>query len=91
MSMLKSSEIIGLIAGFLTTSGYIPQIYVVIKSKTASGLSGLFLSIMSVGISLWLVYGALIKSLSIMVANGFSLICLLVLGFYKIKDITNNH
>lgn len=89
--MIKASEIIGLVAGFLTTSGYIPQIYVVIKRGSASGLSGLFLIVMSVGISLWLIYGFLINSLSIILANGFSLLCLMVLSFYKIKDLINNH
>jgi hypothetical protein len=50
-------ELIGLVAGALTTSGYIPQIYSVIKHNSAEGLSGLFLIIMTIGISLWLLYG----------------------------------
>ena len=80
-------ELIGFVAGVLTTSGYIPQIYTVIKHKNARGLSGLFLLIMGTGISLWLLYGIEKGSLAIIFANGFSLLCILVLGFYKIKDI----
>lgn len=84
-------ETIGLIAGFLTTSGYIPQIYTIVKRKSAIGLSGLFLLTMSIGISLWLLYGILIQSLSIILANGFSLICLIILDIYKIKDVFKSH
>jgi len=79
-------ELIGLVAGVLTTSGYIPQIYSVIKHNSAEGLSGLFLIIMTIGISLWLLYGIIQNSLALIFANAFSLFCLLVLGFYKIKD-----
>ena len=79
-------ELIGLVAGVLTTSGYIPQIYAVIKHNSAEGLSGLFLIIMTIGISLWLLYGIIQNSLALIFANAFSLLCLLVLGFYKIKD-----
>ncbi len=79
-------ELIGFIAGILTTSGYIPQIYAVIKQKNAKGLSGLFLLIMGIGISLWLFYGIVKDSLAIIFANAFSLFCIMVLGFYKIRD-----
>lgn len=79
-------ELIGFVAGILTTSGYIPQIYAVIKHKNAKGLSGLFILIMGVGISLWLLYGIMKGSLALVFANAFSLFCLLILGFYKIRD-----
>ncbi|WP_459894007.1 SemiSWEET family sugar transporter [Hydrogenobaculum acidophilum] len=79
-------ELIGFVAGILTTSGYIPQIYTVIKHKNARGLSGLFLLIMGIGISLWLLYGIAKDSLALIFANAFSLFCILVLGFYKIRD-----
>ncbi|MGC8650218.1 MAG: SemiSWEET family sugar transporter [Hydrogenobaculum sp.] len=83
-------ELIGFVAGVLTTSGYIPQIYTVIKHKTAEGLSGLFLLIMTVGISLWLLYGIIENSLALIFANAFSLFCLFILGFYKIKDLSKS-
>ena len=79
-------ELIGLVAGALTTSGYIPQIYAVIKQKSAKGLSGLFLLTMGIGISLWLIYGILKGSLALISANAFSLICILILGAYKMRD-----
>ncbi len=77
-------ELIGFVAGILTTSGYIPQIYTTFKTKNARGLSGLFLFIMGVGIGLWLLYGIFINSISIVFANTFSLFCIILLGILKI-------
>lgn len=81
-------EIIGIIAGILTTAGYIPQVIKVVKEKSAKGLSFTFLISMTIGVSLWLLYGVLKQSLAIILANGISLLFLLVILFYKTKEIT---
>jgi MtN3 and saliva related transmembrane protein len=62
-------EIIGLIAGALTTLAYVPQVVKVWRSRSARDISlGMFL-LMNCGIALWLVYGLLIGSPGLIAAN----------------------
>ncbi len=74
------TNILGLIAAVLTTSAYIPQTYKVIKTKSASDFSWMWLIFMTVGIFLWFIYGISIKNLPLMVANGISILSLITIG-----------
>ncbi len=65
-------EIIGVIAAILTTSGFIPQLYKTIKTKNVEGVSLVMFLILFVGIIFWLIYGFLIDSFAIKMANIFS-------------------
>ena len=65
-------EIIGLLAAFLTTSAFIPQVYKIYKEKKADGISLTMYVILFIGVLLWLIYGILIGSLSIIIANGIT-------------------
>ena len=65
-------EIIGLLAAFLTTSAFIPQVYKIYKEKKADGISLTMYVILFIGVLLWLLYGILIGSLSIIIANGIT-------------------
>ena len=67
--MIDQNEIIGLIAAVCTTFAFIPQVMKVWKTKQTKDLSLRMYSIMFLGILLWLVYGILIDSLSIILAN----------------------
>ncbi|MBL1211339.1 SemiSWEET transporter, partial [Geminocystis sp. GBBB08] len=53
--------IIGLIAGFLTTISFLPQVIKTWRSKSAQDISlGMFLSF-CLGVLFWLIYGILLK------------------------------
>jgi MtN3 and saliva related transmembrane protein len=67
--MIDQNETIGLIAAVCTTFAFIPQVLKVWKTKQTMDLSLRMYSIMFIGILLWLVYGILIDSLSIILAN----------------------
>ncbi len=83
-------EAVGIIAAILTTSGFIPQLYKTIKTKNVDGVSLSMFLVLFIGILFWLVYGYLINSIAIKLANifsgiiVFSLIVLRIL--YKKKD-----
>jgi len=69
----ETIEIIGLIAGALTTLAYVPQVVKVWRSHSARDISlGMFL-LMNIGIALWLVYGLLIGSPGLIAANVVTL------------------
>ena len=67
--MIDQNEIIGLIAAVCTTSAFVPQVMKVWKTKQTKDLTLRMYSIMFLGILLWLVYGIIIDSLSIILAN----------------------
>tara|TARA_B110000879_G_scaffold132108_1_gene173269 strand:+ start:587 stop:847 length:261 start_codon:yes stop_codon:yes gene_type:complete len=62
-------EIIGFVAALLTTSAFVPQVIKVWKSKYSNGVSVSMYLILLLGVFLWGVYGYLIGSMSIMIAN----------------------
>tara|TARA_S200000501_G_C20747936_1_gene710334 strand:- start:66 stop:326 length:261 start_codon:yes stop_codon:yes gene_type:complete len=78
-------EIIGLIAAFLTTSAFIPQVYKIYHEKNADGISLTMYIILFIGVILWLIYGVLIGSLSIIIANGITALLQLSIILFKLK------
>ena len=83
-------EIIGFVAALLTTYAFVPQVIKVWKSKSSKGISVSMYLVLLVGVSLWGVYGYLIDSMSIIIANtvtGFLQLIILVLSLKnKNKD-----
>ncbi|MFN4309233.1 MAG: SemiSWEET family sugar transporter [Ferrovibrio sp.] len=62
-------ESTGLVAGFLTTLAYVPQVLKVWRSRTARDISLIMFLLMNAGIALWLVYGLMIGSPGLIAAN----------------------
>ena len=85
-------ELIGLVAGFLGILAWIPQIYKIWIQKKADGISVLTFLIITTALVLWLVYGILINSLSLIVSNIFTLIMILsvLIGALKIQSKRGN-
>lgn len=76
---------IGYIAAICTTIAFIPQAIKVYKSKHTRDISiGMFL-LMNAGLFFWLVYGILILSYPIILANAITIIFALYILFMKIK------
>ncbi len=77
-------ETIGLAAGTLTTLSFAPQLLRILKRRSAADISYAALLSFIVGIGLWLWYGILIHSLSVMLANGVSIVLNLSILILKI-------
>ncbi len=67
--MIDAIEILGLIAALLTTASFLPQVYKTWKTKSTESLSLTMLLIFVTGVFCWLVYGFLIDSFPIILAN----------------------
>jgi len=66
-------EAIGLVAGTLTTSAFVPQVIHVWRTRSTRDLSlGMFV-MFCIGVSLWLIYGIYLGSLSLIASNGITL------------------
>lgn len=78
-------DIIGLIAGTLTTIAFVPQLYKTWKSKSAKDVSLVMMITFSIGVFLWLIYGLAINAMPVVAANGVTLVLALLILLLKIR------
>lgn len=84
-------DILGLIAGGLTSIASMPQLIKVIKTRNVEDLSWLMLVILITGLSLWVWYGVLQNELPIILSNAFAvLVNVSLLSCYLLFRDKNN-
>jgi MtN3 and saliva related transmembrane protein len=82
---MNTTTILGFFAGFLTTVSFLPQVVKTWKSRSASDLSLGMLSIFSVGVMCWLIYGFLLQEPPMIFWNSVTLILVFVILILKLK------
>lgn len=80
-----NSLIIGTAAGILCTVSFLPQVVRILRTKQTKDLSLFTFSIFSLGVSLWLIYGIILKEPPIILANSATLILTILIVVAKIK------
>jgi len=83
--MLDFVTILGLAAGTLTTSAFLPQMLKTWQSKSAKDVSFSMLVTFILGVFLWLLYGIYLQSLPITLTNGITLFFNIIILLLKIK------
>jgi MtN3 and saliva related transmembrane protein len=63
------ADLIGLLAGVLTTIAFVPQLLKIYATKSGKDVSARMFVMFSAGVALWLVYGIMIRSLPVIIAN----------------------
>jgi MtN3 and saliva related transmembrane protein len=67
-------QVVGYLAAFLTTAAFVPQLFRVIKLRSARDISlGTFL-MFSVGVFFWLIYGIYAGSKPVIASNAVTLL-----------------
>ncbi len=79
-----NENVLGIIAGLLTSGSMIPQLVKVIKDKNADDLSSGMLIVLISGVSLWIWYGFLKDELPIILTNAFSVVVNVTLLIYSL-------
>lgn len=82
---MNLADLIGAVAGALTTIAYLPQVIKIWKSKSVKDISILTFSTLWTGIFLWAVYGLLIASRPVFIANVVSLGLISTILYLKIR------
>lgn len=72
---MDNTLLIGFAAGILTAISTLPQIIKLIRDKKAQDVSPVMYFVLLAGNGLWCYYGLLLDELPIIVTNGFSVIC----------------
>ena len=81
----KFIDILGWIAGTLTTIAFFPQLLKTWTTKSAKDVSLVMMITFCVGVFLWLVYGLAIDAMPVVVTNSVTLILALLILILKIK------
>ncbi|ARN84389.1 SemiSWEET transporter [Candidatus Nucleicultrix amoebiphila] len=71
---INIAEVIGHLAGSLTTAAFLPQAIKVFKTKRTQDISLLMYIILCLGVGCWFAYGVMINALPVMIANGLTLV-----------------
>lgn len=82
---MDAVEILGLVAACCTTSAFMPQVYRAWKSKSLRDISLFMYLVFFTGTILWFIYGIMIQSISIVLANGVTAALALIIIFLKLK------
>lgn len=82
---MLSAESLGFIGGALVTCSLIPQVYRVIKLKSAREISLLFTILLLIGVGFWLAYGFALKLAPVILWNIISVLLIGGLLFAKLK------
>jgi MtN3 and saliva related transmembrane protein len=64
------TEIVGLVAAFLTTVAFLPQVIHTIRTRSTHDISLRMYSLYTVGIFLWLMYGLLLGDVPLIASNA---------------------
>ncbi len=82
---MNTTDLIGYFSAFLTTLAFVPQAHHSWKTRDLSGVSLPMYSLFSLGVVGWLVYGIMITSWPIIVANSITLLLACVVLCLKMK------
>jgi MtN3 and saliva related transmembrane protein len=82
---MNTTEILGFISAFLTTFAFVPQAYHSWITRDLSGVSLPMYSIFSVGVAGWIIYGFLIESWPVFIANCITFVLSCLVLALKIK------
>ncbi|MDD1633587.1 MAG: SemiSWEET transporter [Methylococcaceae bacterium] len=82
---MSTTDLIGYFSAFLTTFAFVPQAYHSWKTRDLSGVSLPMYSIFSLGVLGWIIYGALIASWPIIMANSVTLVLACAVLCLKLK------
>lgn len=82
---MNSIQLLGLLAGSLTTAAFLPQVVKTWRSRSAKDLSLGMFSIFCLGVTMWLVYGFAVNDIPVIAANMLTLLLASTLLFFKLK------
>ena len=78
-------EWLGIIAGAITTIGFLPQVLRVFRLRSAREISLPFTLMFFIGVSCWLVYGIILRLMPVVLWNAISALFALALLYAKLR------
>ena len=66
-------DFVGTVAAILTTSAFLPQALLTLRTRDARGISLLMYAVFTMGVATWLLYGVLLGAWPVIIANAVTL------------------
>jgi len=82
---MDNANIVGLIAGAMTTISFLPQAVKIHRTRHTGDLSLTTYLVLLAGVFLWLYYGVMVKSYPIIIANGVTMAIAFYILVMKLK------
>lgn len=82
---MSGLDLLGYVAGALTTAAFVPQLVKTWRSRSAGDLSYGMMAVFSTGVALWLAYGIVLESWPVILANAVTLVLSLAILALKIR------
>jgi len=83
--MLTFTMWVGIVAGCLTTSSFLPQAIKTVRTHSTQDFAWPYLTLFSVGVLMWNLYGWLRQDVAVVAANTITLVLVLVIVAVKIR------
>jgi MtN3 and saliva related transmembrane protein len=82
---MNITDVVGSLAAFCTTVSFLPQVIKIYRMRETRDISLAMYVIFSIGIFLWLIYGVMINSMPIMIANSVTMTLSVFIIVMKLK------
>jgi len=79
------TTVLGLVAGTLTTLSFLPQLLKAWQSRSTHDISFGMLALFSAGLVLWIVYGAIVGDVPVILANSVTLVFVGLIPVLKLR------
>ena len=80
-------DLIGMFAALLTTISFLPQAILVMRTGKTEGISLAMYALFTTGVAGWLVYGVLISSTPVIIANAVTLALAAIILIMKVRSV----
>jgi len=87
---MEGIEIIGGLAGLMTTSAFLPQAFMVYKTKDTGSISLSMYIVFVTGLVFWIAYGVLCNKLAIIIPNVVTLTFASYILIVKVRHTKRN-
>lgn len=78
-------DLVGYVAGTLTTACFVPQAYKIIRTKNVEGISLLMYLVFLCGVMLWLAYGMILQKGPMVLFNVLTAILTMIIIYNILK------
>lgn len=82
---MDSIEILGMVAGTISSVTFLPQVIKTWQSKSAKDISLWMFLLVTFSVVLWLIYGILLGSVPIIYTNSAVLVMSLIMLYFKFR------
>jgi MtN3 and saliva related transmembrane protein len=81
----QTTDLIGAIAGTLTTISFVPQVMRVFQTRQTRDISMTMMLLFSLGVAMWVAFGYLVDSMPVVYTNAMTLVLALTIVAAKVR------